>query len=211
MVVKTMIEILDNCSKVRTEKISWNSYYFSYRDGRMGFYAGNVNIIYLLNNKIYIGGGTICESDEYRLNKELVSKEVRHIKFGLSPKFICQIPIKDVEDFKKLLYYEGNKVKGLKISTSYKDFLQNTVPQHLSDCNEEKYHQYELKSVRYHVNKRGGIFVNLHFDNYMDFDEHAEYFIDDDAQKVIKQLGNWAYEDEEVDCDPQKVYRCIIV
>lgn len=208
MVVETMLKVLDKCWKVRTGEISWDN--FSHC-GPMGYYAGNVNIIYLLRNKVFIGNGTVCGPNKYELRQKLTSKNTKGVKFGIGPRFICEVPNKDLETFTKLLNYESNNIEGLKISTSYKDFLQNEVPGLLASCNEEVYHQYELKNVVYRVNKKGGIFVDMHFDNYYDYDEHAEFFIDDDAQKVIKQLDNWAYENEEINCDPKHLHRCKII
>lgn len=164
--------------------------------GSLKIYKCPVNIVYLIQDRVYLGKGYI-RGEKYELERNLAKPySVNNVIFKYRPRLICTLENKEIGTFAQLLKHERQIFGNVKITKSYKYWLKNEIPYQESKCNEEKYHQYEFDGAIYYKGK-DGVWVTLSFDNHYDFDEFQDYYINDTLENVQKDFGNWGTYDGE--------------
>ena len=161
-------------------------------------YKCQVNIVYILDNKVYVGEGYMRDT-LYNLKKGLARTSCDGVIFEYKPKLVCTLEKGEVDSFKKLLKHEKQVFGNVKITSSYKDWIKNELPYRLAVTNEEVYYPYEVRGINLYVNCNHywkGAIVSVCFDN-CDIEVHQDYYIRDDnpfASGLVTDLkrGDWA-------------------
>lgn len=184
MIIKKMLQVLEYVNKLNIRKYDTLEHYF----GTVVYDKANINIIYLLNNKIYVGNGYIIEDKSEIKNKlnKLQSYRINHITYTSKPVYVTDLTKKEINPFIDLIKHEQKRYGNIKFSKSYAEYIKNSIPYLVDSYNDYgAVFPYDLRDIIFCTDGKY-IEVALCIDN-TDMEQY-EYFLIPYSDKNIEDL-----------------------
>lgn len=190
-VVGDMVDVLGYCYEFNPEvdKVFKSSF------GDIVIMKSIVNVVYILNNYIYVGQG-LLRSEEKNFNGYFRDYSFDDLNYIYNPKFITVLKDSERDNFLDLLRYEQVKWGNIKISFSPVEYIKNDFVDLLYHANSEVYHKYNVDSVSFYdvVDcDEDLVLVNVCLDN-CDVELFYDYLIHvnlNDFKKEFEELGEF--------------------
>jgi len=181
--INKMLEVINHC-----RKLNYNTYHTKKTiSGELRFVEANVNIVYVLNNKVYVGYGMVKKL-ESNIKRTLTNIQREHSIIYKSVHYVTSLKSNELGMFMDLLRHEQEMWGNIKISTSYAEWIRNDLPCKVASANEGAYWKYEVDGISFVTDKKV-IDVNVCLDN-CDVEQFFDYLIGECSMEIIDDLSS---------------------